>query len=244
MYTTVRELQRCRVQAIDHEAGVVADVLFDDRSWCVRYVVADSGRWLRRHRVLLTPSVLAGFDAAERTLYVALSAADVERRPSVDADPPVAVLMEQRLHDVVKLAASWVAGFGEPYVYPLTPPAPGLHYAPPEPSPATAWLHAGDSHLRSASHVLGHHVEALDGPAGSVEDLVIDDAGWRVTDLVVQANRQHRTSQLVPARWVDDVSWGMRTVHVRVAGDRIDPVGARRLSSKGAGRRPPWVRSS
>jgi hypothetical protein len=41
------------------------------------------------------------------------------------------------------------------------------------------------SHLRSAREIVGYRVEASDGDAGTLDDLVIERPGWAVPQLVV-----------------------------------------------------------
>ena len=75
-------------------------------------------------------------------------------------------------------------------------------------------LPPGDEDMRSARGLLGHDIEARDGPAGELHDLIIDDDGWVVSEAVVDIRKW----------WPGG--------HVRIAPacmERIDP-GARRIS--------------
>ena len=47
----------------------------------------------------------------------------------------------------------------------------------------------GDPDLRSTNDVSGHHVEALDGEIGHVEDFLIDDQTWAIRYLIVDTQR-------------------------------------------------------
>ena len=68
--------------------------------------------------------------------------------------------------------------------------------------------HPGDGHLRSSGIVLGCSVEARDGLLGHVADLLLDDEGWTVPELLVDTRywlpgrRVH-----VPARSVEEIDW-------------------------------------
>jgi len=46
------------IDASDGEIGTVADFLFDDRTWLVRWLVVDTGTWLTGRKVLLHPVVI------------------------------------------------------------------------------------------------------------------------------------------------------------------------------------------
>ena len=58
MLYRIEHLRGYTIRATDGDIGRVDDVLFDDRSWVARYVVADTGGWLSSRRVLLSTSML------------------------------------------------------------------------------------------------------------------------------------------------------------------------------------------
>lgn len=49
-----KNLYGYKLSASDGEIGQVKDFYFDDQSWLVRYVVADTGTWLTGRQVLLS----------------------------------------------------------------------------------------------------------------------------------------------------------------------------------------------
>jgi hypothetical protein len=61
------------VVATDGEIGKVYNVFFDDRSWAVRYLVVETGAWITRRKVLISPAVLARLDWADKTIPVLLT---------------------------------------------------------------------------------------------------------------------------------------------------------------------------
>jgi hypothetical protein len=48
-------LVKSRLHATDGDIGFVQDILFDDRTWAVRFIVVDTGKWWDAHPVLLDP---------------------------------------------------------------------------------------------------------------------------------------------------------------------------------------------
>ena len=54
------------IEASDGRLGTVCDFLFDDTSWLVRWLVADTGTWLSGRKVLLPPSVLGHLDQKQK----------------------------------------------------------------------------------------------------------------------------------------------------------------------------------
>ena len=47
-----------KLRATDGEIGHVRDFYFDDKTWTIRYLVADTGGWLTDRQVLISPHAL------------------------------------------------------------------------------------------------------------------------------------------------------------------------------------------
>ena len=47
MLSSIKKLDGYRILASDGEVGTVAEAYFDDEQWVVRYLVVDTGTWLR-----------------------------------------------------------------------------------------------------------------------------------------------------------------------------------------------------
>src|ERR1017187_6715018 len=57
MLRQAKDLNDYKLGARDGEIGAVKEFYFDDQSWAVRYLVADSGRWLNNRQVLIATSL-------------------------------------------------------------------------------------------------------------------------------------------------------------------------------------------
>jgi hypothetical protein len=55
MLRCVEALQGYRVRATDGDVGELKDLYFDDRSWTIRYLVVETGNWLKGRKVLVPP---------------------------------------------------------------------------------------------------------------------------------------------------------------------------------------------
>jgi PRC-barrel domain len=97
MWQSVSALQGYKVDAADGEIGTVADLLFDDASSVVRWLVVDTGTWLTGRRVVLPPAVFGDADQAARRLPTALTREQVEGSPPLAEHLPVDRQMEERL---------------------------------------------------------------------------------------------------------------------------------------------------
>ena len=81
---------------------------------------------------------------------------------------------------------------------------------------------AWDPHLRSTYSVSGHHIQALDGEIGHVEDFIIDDETWAIRYLIVDTHNWWPGKKvLVSPQWIERVSWHERKVFVNLSRETI-----------------------
>ena len=197
------------LQASDGTLGRVADFYFEDLAWTVRYLVADTGSWLAKRLVLLSPTVLIRADAEEKSLRVALTREQIEASPPMARDVPVSRQMEAELHRYYDWVPYWQAPF--PF---------GVTAASGEREGDEAVQ--GDPHLRSVREVTGYHIYANDGDIGHVDDLIVEDESWALRYLVVDTGNwlPGRRVLLVPS-WVQQIDWLERMVYIDLRRESI-----------------------
>ena len=79
-----------------------------------------------------------------------------------------------------------------------------------------------DPDLRSTNAVSGHHVEALDGEIGHVEDFLIDDQTWAIRYLIVDTRDWLPGRKvLISPKWIEQVSWSEKQVVVDLSREAI-----------------------
>jgi hypothetical protein len=59
-----KDFSGARLHARDGEIGHLKDFFFDDQSWTIRYLVADTGNWLPNRKVLLSPFAVMALHSA------------------------------------------------------------------------------------------------------------------------------------------------------------------------------------
>ena len=94
------------IAASDGEIGTVSDLLFDDVSWRVRWLVVETGTWLAGRKVLLPASTLGHADAIRREFR--------PQDPAGEADQAASQGQPQRRHRAAGFSAS-----GEQHLRPL-----------------------------------------------------------------------------------------------------------------------------
>lgn len=78
MLRTSSELIRYDAQATDGRIGTVKDLLFDDQSRQVRFLVIDTGGFLIQHQVLIDPRNVCDLKFPEETLLFNLGKHEIE----------------------------------------------------------------------------------------------------------------------------------------------------------------------
>jgi hypothetical protein len=82
------------ILAKDGPFGTIIDLLFDDRSWRLRWLIGDTRYWMPHHEVLQPARSLRGIDPGRRRVSVALTMDQVEASPAAETDPPVSRQVE------------------------------------------------------------------------------------------------------------------------------------------------------
>jgi hypothetical protein len=218
MLKTASELIGYTIQATDGDIGSVTRIFFDDERWTIRYLVVDTGTWLRGRRVLISPLSVRQASWRTRTLYVTLNRDQVKNSPDIDTERPVSRQHELSYLRYYSYPPYWGGAtlWGTGVVYPLLVgdrPAD----APAEESPPMSDAQAADSHLRDTRVVSGYHIHATDGEIGHVEDFLLDDEVWAIRYLVIDtSNWIGGRRVLISPEWVSAVSWADSQVHVTV----------------------------
>jgi len=214
MLRSTRSLGGFSIGARDGEIGQVHAFLFDDRSWAIRYLAVDTGRWLRGRKVLIAASALDRPDWHAHVFPVELTRQQVKDSPDIDANRPVSKQREAELHEYYNWAPYWGTGYGAA-VLTVPPLKEGQ-----KPSDETA---REDVNLRSTREVVGYRIHATDGQIGHIEDFIVSDEDWVIRYLVVDTrNWLGGRSVLVSPEWVATITWEEQEVWVDVSKQRIE----------------------
>lgn len=215
MLRNIDSIQNYNLMAKDGEIGKCRDFLFDDAQWTIRYMVADTARWLPGRKVLISPLSLETPQWPDHLLPVNLTKEEIKESPLLEEDAPVSREYEMRYSDHFQYPYYWPHGdlWG---IRNYTPTVPATHTSEPIED-------AQGSNLRSAKEVTGYHIQALDGDIGHVEDFVIDDTMWSIRYLVIDTrNWLPGRKVLIAPTWVDHIRWADETVDVNMNKERIE----------------------
>jgi hypothetical protein len=213
------------IEASDGSIGTVSDLLFDDRSWLVRWLVVDTGNWLTGRQVLIHPSAIGQPDHLRRKLPVALTKIQVKESPDILQDRPVSQQMERNLYDYYGWDPIWGGSsyFGAGALASPLVPMPYLGgSAVREAAGIASRLDDGDPHLRSITAVAGYDIHARDGAIGHVESFLVDDAGWGIRYLIVDTkNWWPGKHVLVSPYAVSEIDWADNEIHLEITREQV-----------------------
>ncbi|MFZ7127614.1 MAG: PRC-barrel domain-containing protein [Desulfobacterales bacterium] len=210
MLRSLDHIRNVTLQALDGEIGRCRDYIFDDRSWAIRYMVADTGKWLPGRTVLIPPQALKKYAWESDVMVVDLTTEAVKSSPPLESDLPVSLQYEKRLFEHHRWPYRWIgteswgaapfmdhsAGFSKPEQE--------------EPSPE-------ESHLRSVKEVSGYRIQATDHAIGHVEDFLVEEDDWVIRYIVIDTrNWLPGRKVLISPSWADAIDYTRRRMHIRM----------------------------
>lgn len=150
MLRSAKSLKGFAIGAKDGDIGEAYDFIFDDKNWTVRYVVADTQRWLPGRKVLISPIIVDQADWEGKRLPVPLTQEQVKNSPDINMDERLSALDEVKYYDYYGLPYYWV---GDQVWGPVNLPSDLVREGVERKIALTHEIN--DSHLRSMNEVFG-----------------------------------------------------------------------------------------
>jgi hypothetical protein len=197
MLRDLQKIKNCVVQGTDGIIGTVADVYFNDQTWKIHYIAADTGNWLQGRHVLIAKESLLLPKWETGSFPASVSKLQVERGPEFEIDKPLSWQKEREICSYYRWST----------YYPLDENAlsvfPGI--------------------LTSANGLKDFSLLATDGEIGKIINFIIDDMDWIVRYLVVDTAKwlAGRTVLLSPM-WKKSIDWADRMVVVDLTQEQIE----------------------
>ena len=232
MLQNTRELYGHALAASDGDVGHVQDFYFDDKTWMLRYLVADTGSWLTGRQVLLSPHAFGNLAREEKSLHVRLTKKQIENSPPIDSHQPVSRQYEIACHRYYGWPAYWdggAMGSGGGASGAMPPAA--------DEAAADRKLHyREDQHLQSTRAIDGYRLQALDGEIGSVTGFMVDDKSWAIREIVAETGHWYRGKEILisPAN-VEGISFAASKVFVGLTMAEIERTAEHHLVQVHAG---------
>ncbi len=205
------------IRATDGDLGKVKEFYFDDVTWTIRYMVAETGSWLSGRKVLISLAALGKPDWGSRTFSVNLTCAQVRNSPPIDTERPVYRQHEVELQKYYQWPTYWERSYSDTLGI-TPPPLVEIPLVPDASEPARQ----DDPHLRSTRQIIGYRIHAIDGEIGQVTDFIVDEENWALTYLVVDTGTWFfERKVLIAVKWVKEVNWVDTEVYLDLSQESI-----------------------
>jgi len=223
MLRNVKDLRGYAIHATDGVIGHVDDFYFDDEAWAIRYLVVETGTWLPRRQVLISPLSIGHPDWSAQLLPVSLTKAQVRDSPDIDTRMPVSRQHEATYHRYFGYPLYWGgAGLWGMGAYPGSLTTEDAIEAEMK-ARRSATIHSpADYHLQSCKDLVFHRIAASNGNIGRVQDMLVDDHTWAIRYLIVNTSNWWGEHQvLIAPQWIESVSWADKRVSVSLTREAV-----------------------
>jgi sporulation protein YlmC with PRC-barrel domain len=191
MLQNIKDLYGSKLIAVDGDIGHVQDFYFDDKTWVIRYLIADTGSWLAGRCVLLSTHAFGKLDQYENTLHIKLQKKQIENSPCIESNKPVSRQHEEEYYRFYGWPAYWDDGTWGIGGFPV------VMLPPKELLPRHARHRRFDFRLQNTQAITGYQIQAVDGTIGHVSGLMVDDKSWAVRDLVVETGHWYAGKEIL-----------------------------------------------
>lgn len=206
------DLEKYTVNAADGYVGKVKDFYFDDRTWKLRFVVVETGIWLKNRKVLVPASAVKTVGSDDKCLSLDLSMYDVKNGPSIDGE--LSLTPQTEIDYLSYYGYSFYRGTTEAHGFDKDEAAKLAEIFASVDAVRRTY---GDRHLRSCKEMINYDIEASDNQAGYLQSMVFDDKDWSITHLLVNTINWGLGQQvLVQPGVIKDVSWGDARIYLNV----------------------------
>ncbi|BFT30024.1 PRC-barrel domain-containing protein [Alteromonas sp. D210916BOD_24] len=221
MIVTSKQLTHFSIRATDDSIGGIRDILFDDETYVVRYLVADTNTWFPLSRkVVISPISVKHLDIDEGNVHINMTVDTLKNSPSIDEHKPVSREYEENLFKYFGYGYYWIG-----------PGAWGEFAHPNELVELQRQEESGlqhpkktENHLRACSEVGGYEVATQNDKVGHISNFIIDTYSWKIVLLVVDTNNWlpgGKHLALLPSD-IKKIDWAAHHVAVSLTHEKLE----------------------
>ena len=168
MLISLESMLAFRIRGTDGFAGTVHDFHFEGDSGQPRYLVANLGAGHLWRKALIPAEKIQRPDFPNRELRVDLTRDEIAHCPGIAADPPIYKQIQDQAVNYYSWACHWTPWSGQPESEPSFTSEPG-------------------SNRQSFRYLLGYGIHTMEGKAGLLTDLFVDEQTWRIRTIATKA---------------------------------------------------------
>ena len=221
MLRNIKDLHGYKLKAKDGMIGSADEFYFDDHSWTIRYLVANTGSWLVDNKVLISPHSINKPFLENKIIPIDLTKEQIEKSPKINNDKPVSRQHEVSIAEYYNWPYYW-AGLNSPMVGTVHP-VNLESFKKSEKEMQAVEEKDEDPNLRSTNEVEGYYIKAEDGNIGHVEDFLFDDENWEIRYLVVDTRNflPGGRKVIIALSWINDINWIESNVSIDLTKEQI-----------------------
>jgi hypothetical protein len=210
------DLKSYRLIAADGEVGSINDIFFEPDGWQVRYLLVDTGRWLDRRKILVSPIAIGMIHEQDKSIDIELTKWQLASSPDITDSANITREYEERYFRHFNWTPYWQAADGKAELF------FGLNgKSSPADAAATPGKDRGNN-LHSESELKAFNIASRDSTVGVVKQLVIDSYYWLVRYLLVDSRNWLSSDRvLLSPEWLYEVDWAGSNVSVDLDRDII-----------------------
>ena len=221
MIISSKQLTHFSIHALDDKVGGIRDILFDDETFTVRYLVADTNTWLPLSRkVVISPISVTQLEAESESVHINMTVETLKNSPSIDEHKPVSREYEENLFKYFGYGYYWIGpgAWGE-----FASPNELVELQRAEESD-TLHPQKTTNHLRAVGEVGGYEVATTTDNVGHISNFIIDTRSWEIVMLVVDTNNWlpgGKHLALLPSD-IKSIDWAAHNVVVNLSHDELE----------------------
>lgn len=197
MFHSLATLLEFPLLTTDGERRPIRSFLFDDRSWLVRYLIVDAGRWYAPRRVVIPTSEVQVPDWNNRIVPARITLDHLLSNPKAESVRPVS--RQQQM--------AWNREFHWPdrETYWCGPAASGREFRVEG---------KDDPHLRRTDDLATYEIWGKDGCLGMLEGFFLRGGSWHIDYLLIRSGQWTFREKAVSTLQVVSISWAQHRVEV------------------------------
>lgn len=225
MLRRLKNLEGFKIHGKDGDLGKAKDFYFDQHLFVLRYVLVDTGSWLKDEKTLISTEAFEKINYSAKEILVNLDSAALEEAPVLDKNKPVSKVMEEK----VAKHFDWPIYWSSPHPSDVPSIQAGNmmreklfnfeNLTDEEKQEAEEEI---ESNLRSLNEVRGYHIQAEDKEFGHLEDLFVDEENWIIRYLLIDTrNILPGKNVLIAPEWLQNISWDQQKIFVSKTKEEI-----------------------
>jgi flavin reductase (DIM6/NTAB) family NADH-FMN oxidoreductase RutF len=216
-YIDTQELNHYSIRAKDGDIGHITDFYFDEKLFYLRYLVIDTGKFLSRNLVLLSPMSFYKVDLENKVIEILMTKKELENSPSFESVEIVSRQYEREYNDYFNWpyywgmeSAAWAIG---PYaVRGMDYPFFGKisHSVSKKGDPLDDGKNCG---LRSSKEICSYSVEGIDEKFGHIQGFIVNPKSLSIDFIIIDTiNYLPSKNIILRPEWLEDISWDAESV--------------------------------